>query len=197
MKRWSAVLAVVGALCVGCDGKKSSDRPTRAQLRKTGAATVEVIPSEGQLPYCMLYTVSEKGVIRQLTLTRENRSIKCDPNKPVANTSFRIPAQEGKVRMYIFFSDDRIPAGPVAQQLYDLRAQERINAMDLRLPGRVFVETLEFSPEESAPSVTGAVVGSHGEVDGGINGNGTNGIGAPVLADGGTEGGPGASDETP
>ncbi|MFP2907451.1 hypothetical protein ACLESD_20855 [Pyxidicoccus sp. 3LFB2] len=195
MKRWSAVLAVV-ALCAGCDDKKSSssDRPTRAQLRKTGAATVEVIPSEGQLPYCMLYTVSEKGIIRQLTLTRENRSIRCDPNKPIANTSFRIPAQEGKVRMYIFFSDDRVPAGPVAQQLYDLRGQERINAMDLRLPGRVFVETLEFSPEDSAPPVTGAVVGSHGEVDAGLNGNGT---GAPVLPDGGTLGGPGASDDAP
>lgn len=192
MKRWSAVLAVV-ALCAGCDDKKS-DRPTRAQLRKTGAATVEVIPSEGQLPYCMLYTVSEKGVIRQLTLTRENRSIRCDPNKPIANTSFRIPAQEGKVRMYIFFSDDRVPAGPVTQQLHDLRGQERINAMDLRLPGRVFVEILEFSPEDSAPAVTGAVVGSGGEVDAGINGNGT---GAPVLPDGGTLGAPGASDPAP
>jgi hypothetical protein len=192
MKRWSAVLAVV-ALSAGCDGKKS-DRPTRAQLRKTGAATVEVIPAEGQLPYCMLYTVSEKGVIRQLTLTRENRSIRCDSGKPIANTSFRIPAQEGKVRMYIFFSDDRVPAGPVAQQLYELRGQERINAMDLRLPGRVFVETLEFSPEDSAPEVTGAVVGSHGEVDAGVNGNET---GAPVLSDGGTAGAPGASSEVP
>lgn len=188
MKRWSAVLAAV-ALCSGCDGNKS-ERPARAQLRRTGSATVEVIPAEGQLPYCMLYTVSEKGVIRQLTLTRENRSIRCDPNRPVANTSFRIPAQEGKVRMYIFFSDDRIPAGPVAQQLYDLRGQVRINAMDLRLPGRVFVETLEFAPEESAPPVTGAVVGSHGEVDGGV----TNGTGAPVLPDGGTLLVPGAAD---
>lgn len=196
MKRWSVVLAAV-ALCAGCSGK-NDDRPARAQLRKTGAATVEVVPSEGQLPYCMLYTVSEKGVIRQLTLTRENRSIKCDPNRPVANTSFRIPAQEGKVRMYIFFSDERIPAGPVAQQLYDLRGQDRINAMDLRLPGRVFVETLEFSPEEAAPPVTGGVVGAGGElVDGGSNGNGVPGAGAPVLPDGGTVGGPAATEQAP
>lgn len=62
--------------------------------------------------------------------------------------------------MYIFFSDDRIPAGPVAQQLYELRSQERINAMDLRLPGRVFVETLEFTPEEGGTPVTGTVVGA-------------------------------------
>ncbi|MCP3145064.1 hypothetical protein [Pyxidicoccus xibeiensis] len=196
MKRWCGFLAMVAvALWTSCDGKKS-DRPTRAQLRKTGAATVEVVPSDGQLPYCMLYTVSEKGVIRQLTLTRENRSIRCDANRPVANTSFRIPVQEGKVRMYIFFSDERIPAGPVAQQLYDLRGQERINAMDLRLPGRVFVETLEFSPEEAAPTVTGAVVGAQGEVDAGTNGNG-NGAGAPVLPDGGTLGAPPGSEETP
>ncbi|AKQ64378.1 hypothetical protein A176_001290 [Myxococcus hansupus] len=177
MKRWSGLL-VVAALCgVACDGKKSTDRPTRAQLRKTGAATVEVIPSEGQLPYCMLYTVSEKGVIRQLTLTRENRSIRCEANTPVAHTSFRVPYQEGKVRMYIFFSNERIPAGPVAQQLYELRGQERINAMDLRLPGQVFVETLEFAPEEAGTEVTGTVV------------DGTNGTGASVLSDGGTEGG--------
>jgi hypothetical protein len=198
MKRWSAVLTVV-ALCAGCEGNKQ-ERPARAQLRRTGPATVEVVPMEGQLPYCMLYTVSEKGVIRQLTLTRENRSIRCDPNRPVANTSFRIPVQEGKVRMYIFFSDDRIPAGPVAQQLYDLRGQERISAMDLRLPGRVFVETLEFTPEESAPPVTGGVVGAGGEVvDAGTHGNGggTPGAGAPVLADGGTVGGPAATEETP
>ncbi|NMO15540.1 hypothetical protein HPC49_07515 [Pyxidicoccus fallax] len=203
MKRWSVVMAAV-ALCAGCEGNKKEDRPTRAQLRRTGPATVEVVPTDGQLPYCMLYTVSEKGVIRQLTLTRENRSIRCDPKKPVANTSFRIPVQEGKVRMYIFFSDDRIPAGPVAQQLYDLRGQDRINAMDLRLPGRVFVETLEFTPEESSPPVTGGVVGAGGElVDGGTsggangNGNAAPGTGVPVLADGGTLGGPAATEEAP
>ncbi len=178
MKRWTGLL-VVAALCgVACDGKKPTDRPARAQLRKTGAATVEVIPAEGQLPYCMLYTVSEKGVIRQLTLTRENRSIRCDANKPVAHTSFRIPVQEGKVRMYVFFSDERIPAGPVAQQLYELRGQERIKAMDLRLPGQVFVETLEFTPEEDGTAVTGTVVEGDGE-----------GSGASVLSDGGIEGG--------
>ncbi len=189
MKRWSWLVAVL-ALGMGCEGTKKMERPVRAQLRRTGPALVEVVPTEGQLPYCMLYTVSEKGVIRQLTLTRENRSIRCDANKPIANNSFRIPAQEGKVKLYVFFSDDRIQAGPVAQQLYDLRNQERINAMDMRLPGRVFVEILEFMPEEP---VTGAVVAEGG----GLTDGGTNGTGAPVLPDGGTVGGPGASEMTP
>jgi len=181
MKRWSWLLAVVA---LGCQGGRD-ERPTRAEVRKTGPATMEVVPRDGQLPYCMLFTVSEKGVIRQLTLTRENRSIRCDANKPVAHTSFRVPVQEGKVKVYIFFSDDRIPAGPVAQQLYDLRANERINAMDLRLPGRVFVETLEFTPEDGAP-------GANGEA-GGVA---AQDIGAPVLKDGGVpEGAPTTSED--
>ncbi|MCP3103333.1 hypothetical protein LZ198_31070 [Myxococcus sp. K15C18031901] len=183
MKRWSWLLAMV-VLGSGCHEGRKDDRPTRAKIRKTGPATMEVIPQDGQLPYCMLYTVSEKGVIRQLTLTRENRSIRCDADKPVAHTSFRVPVQEGKVKVYIFFSDDRIPAGPVAQQLYDLRANERINAMDLRLPGRVFVETLEFTPED----------GSAGANDEG-GGIATQDIGVPVLKDGGISGEPPAASE--
>lgn len=182
MTRWIGVLAVV-ALCAAChDGKKAASSE-RATLRRTGGATVEVIPTEGQLPYCMLYTVSEKGVIRQLTLTRENRSIKCDANKPIANTSFRIPVQEGKVRLYVFFSDDRIPAGPVAQELYELRNQERISAIDLRLPGKVFVQMLEFTPQAGDGPVTGGVVGAGGVVtsDGGTTDNGAE------LTDAGTE----------
>lgn len=193
MKRWSWLVAVL-ALGMGCDSGKKMERPVRAQLRKTGPALVEVVPTEGQLPYCMLYTVSEQGVIRQLTLTRENRSIRCDANKPVANTSFRIPVQEGKVKFYIFFSNDRIDAGPVAQQLHDLRNQERISAMDMRMPGRVFMETLEFTPEEP---VTGAVVAEGGQVVDGGTAAVSNSTGATVLPDGGTVGGPGATEVAP
>ncbi|WP_342375605.1 hypothetical protein NVS55_30535 [Myxococcus stipitatus] len=182
MKRWSAVLAVA-AVCAGCQDKVQDDKPTRAQIRKTGPATMEVIPADGQLPYCMLYTVSEKGVIRQLTLTKENRSIRCEANKPVANTSFRIPTQEGKVKVYIFFSDDRIPAGPVAQQLYDLRAQERISAMDLRLPGRVQVETLDFVPELPSMDAQGeAPKAPSNAPDMGVTVNKDNAPGAPQPA---------------
>ncbi|MCY1042421.1 hypothetical protein OV208_13945 [Corallococcus sp. bb12-1] len=168
MTRWTVLVAVL-ALGAACNEAKSPDKSSRVQLKKTGSATMEVIPSEGQLPYCLLYTMSEKGVIRQLTLTRENRSIRCDANRPVANTSFRIPVQEGKVRVYVFFSDERVQAGPVAQQLYDLRDKERVTAMDMRLPGRVFVETLEFTPETGEPEMTGGVVGAGGVVtsDGG------------------------------
>jgi hypothetical protein len=125
---------------------------------------MEVVPNEGQLPYCLLYTVSQKGVIRQLTMTRENRSIKCDAGKPIANSSFRVPVQEGPVKVYVIFSNERVQAGSVAQQLFELQGRERITGMDFRLPGQAFVEMLEFIPEEGGAPVTGEVVGAGGEV---------------------------------
>ena len=149
MTRWTGLLTVMAlsAAFVSCDDAKPPAKRARALVKRTGPATMEVIPTEGQLPYCMLFTMSEKGVIRQLTLTKENRAIRCDANQPVANTHFRVPVQEGKVRVYVFFSDERVAANAVARQLYDLRDHERITAMDLRLPGRIFMETLEFTPE--------------------------------------------------
>ncbi|WP_148282386.1 hypothetical protein [Corallococcus coralloides] len=149
MTRWTGMLTVMalGAGSVSCDDAKPPAKVVRALVKRTGPATMEIIPVEGQLPYCMLFTTSEKGVIRQLTLTRDNRSIRCDANRPVANTSFRVPVKEGKVRVYVFFSDEPVQTAWVARQLYELRDRERITAMDMRLPGRLFMETLEFTPE--------------------------------------------------
>lgn len=162
MTRWTWALAVL-ACGAGCTESPRPPQAPRATIRSVGGSTVEVVPSAGQLPYCLLYTLSERGVIRQLTMTRENRSIKCESGKPIANTSFRIPANEGKVKAYIIFSDDRIQAGPVGQQLYELRDKERISAIDMRLPGRVFVETLEYVPQEEKTPVTGGMVDTTGE----------------------------------
>jgi len=162
MTRWTWALAVL-AFGAGCTESPKRSQPPRAELRSVGGSTVEIVPAAGQLPYCLLFTLSERGVIRQLTMTRENRSIKCDAGKPVANTSFRIPASEGKVKAYVIFSDQRIQAGPVGQQLYELREKERITAMDMRLPGRIFVETLDFTPKEDGAPATGGMVDSTGE----------------------------------
>ena len=164
MRQWTWALAVL-AFGAGCTESSKQAPAPRAEIRGLGGSTVEVVPKEGQLPYCLLFTLSEKGVIRQLTMTRENRSIKCEASKPIANTSFRIPANEGTVRAYIFFSDERIQAGPVAQQLFELKDKPRITAMDMRLPGRVFVETLEYVPKEDRAPMTGGVVDSTGEVE--------------------------------
>jgi hypothetical protein len=160
MTRWPWAVAVVALGVVGCQKQEKPAVPTRAEVRSLGGSTVEFIAKDGQHPFCLLYTVSEKGIIRQLTMTRENRSIKCDSGKRIYNSSFRIPVEEGKVRAYIFFSDQRINAGSVAQQLYDLRDKERVTAMDFRLPGAVSVETLEFTPQAGGDPVSGSVTGT-------------------------------------
>jgi hypothetical protein len=191
MTRWSWAVAVL-VLVAGCtEDKSKSGPPARAQLRKVSGSTIEIVPTEGQLPYCLVYTVSQKGIIRQLTMTRENRSIKCDAGKPVANASFRVPTQEGPVKVYIFFSDQRIQAGSVAQQLVDIQGRERMTAMDFRLPGQAFVEMLEFTPEEGGTPVVGEVVtpGAEDEAGGTEEGAG----GAPTDMDGGTPSGDGGT----
>jgi hypothetical protein len=151
---------VVALGVVGCQQEQKPAIAPRAELKTLSGSTVEFVPKDGQHPYCMLFTVSEKGIIRQLTMTRENRSIKCDAGKRIYNSSFRIPVEEGPIRAYIFFSDQRIQAGSVAQQLYDLRDKQRVTAMDFRLPGSVSVEMLQFTPKAGGEPVTGAVVGT-------------------------------------
>jgi hypothetical protein len=153
-------VAVVALGLMGCQQEQKPAIATRAEIKTLSGSTVEFVPKDGQHPYCMLFTVSEKGIIRQLTMTRENRSIKCDAGKRIYNSSFRVPVEEGKIHAYIFFSDQRIQAGSVAQQLYDLRDKPRVSAMDFRLPGSVAVEMLEFTPKAGGEPVTGAVVGT-------------------------------------
>lgn len=159
MTRWTWALAVL-TFGAGCTESPKQPLVPRAEIRSLGGSTVEVLPTNGELPYCLMYTLSERGVMRQLTMTRENRSIKCEPGKPIANTRFRIPADEGKVKALIVFSDERIPAGSVTQQLYELKDRGRITALDMRLPGRAFVETLEFAPTDEGTQVTGDMIDS-------------------------------------
>ena len=92
-------------------------------------------------------------------------------------------------------SDQRVQAGSVAQQLFELQGRPRVTAMDFRLPGQAFVEMLEFTPEESEAPITGAVVTPAGEVEPGATGaTGTDEEGgteemmgsAPAATDGGT-----------
>jgi hypothetical protein len=150
--------------------KDKEEGHARAQIRKVSGSTMEVVPTDGQLPYCLIYTVSQKGIIRQLTMTRENRSIKCPSGRPIANTSFRVPAQEGPVKVYIVFSDQRVQAGSVGEQLFELQGRDRVLGMDFRLPGQATVEMLEFIPEEGGAPVTGGMVGAGGEMAEGATG---------------------------
>jgi hypothetical protein len=114
-----------------------------------GPATIEIIPSPGQLDHCLVYTESEKGVIRQLTMSFEDQSVACEAGKPIGGEKYKIPVKEGKVRAYVIFSDRPLKGSSVAAQLNEAWSNKRtLTAMDLRAPGQVAIETLEFTPSK-------------------------------------------------
>jgi hypothetical protein len=131
----------------------------RASILRTGGTTFQLIPARGQLPYCLAFTQSEKGVTRQLTMSSKNVSFDCKPGKPVGGRSFKAPIEEGPVKMYVLFTSEPIVAATVTQQLLDRGDLSKLSAMDLRLPGRAQLETLEFAPEADMPPAVGEVIG--------------------------------------
>jgi len=143
-----------GALLLGCPSQPEAKH--RAMLRNVGGSTMQVVPAEGQLPYCLVFTISESKVVRQLTMNRGNESVKCNPGQPIGNVSFRVPREEGKVKVLVFFSDRKLNAGSLAQQIVELSAEgKNFYAYDLRLPGDVNTETIDFEPTEDVPTVSG------------------------------------------
>ena len=129
----------------------------RVELRRISGDTVQIVPSEGQLPYCLAFTQSEKGVIRQLTISKTNNSVKCDAGEPVLGQTYKIPAEEGPVKVRVFFSDQRLEAASVANQLNEMSSPS-FNPIDFRLPGRVVVESIDFIPAEGGAPAPGQLV---------------------------------------
>jgi hypothetical protein len=140
---WVAALP----LLVACSSRPAGQAAQRAELRAVGPASVEVVPAAGQLPYCLLFTASERGVVRHLTMTPERRSVPCKAGEPVGGVTYRIPPEEGKVRLYLLLSDQALVAAPLATQIHEVASRGRpVTVMDLRAPGQVQIATLEFSP---------------------------------------------------
>ena len=148
-----AAVAVAG-LC-GC--ARSGAPASRVELRRISGDTLQIIPNEAQMPYCLVFTHSGKGVVRQLTMSKNNTSVKCPPGEPVLGQAYRVPVEEGPVKIHVFFSDQRLEAASVANQLNDM-SNPSFNPIDFRLPGRVLVETLDFIPTESAEPAPGQLV---------------------------------------
>jgi hypothetical protein len=164
MARMRLTVGLVGlGLLLACE-EQARPAAKRAELRQIGGDRVELVPAAGQLPYCLVFTRSETGVLRQLTMTHENRSVRCNAGEPVGRVSYRIPVEEGAVEAMVFFSDQKLHAGSVSQQLYELPAGQRITPINLRLPGQVFVESLTFRPGRDSEVTVGAVVGPAGQL---------------------------------
>ncbi|HET9034632.1 MAG TPA: hypothetical protein VFN45_00450 [Myxococcaceae bacterium] len=148
----AAVALVLVAAC-----NRSTAPAHRVELRRISGDTVQIIPSEGQLPYCLVFTQSEKGVIRQLTISKTNNSVKCESGEPVLGQTYKIPVEEGPVKVRVFFSDQRLEAGSVANQLNEMLSPS-FSPIDFRLPGKVVVETIDFIPAESKEPAPGQLV---------------------------------------
>ena len=150
------VLAAI-AVAFLCACARSSTPAHRVEIRRISGDTVQVIPTEGQMPYCLVFTQSGKGVVRQLTISKTNVSVKCSPGEPVLGQAYRIPVEEGPVKINVFFSDQRLEAASVANQLNEM-ANPSFNPIDFRLPGNVVVERLDFIPAQSEEPAPGQLV---------------------------------------
>jgi len=148
-----AVCAAV--LATAC--KKPAPPAHRMEIRALTGSTVQFIPAADQLPYCLIYTQSANGVMRQMTMPRSNQSVACPAGEPVLGLRFRLPVNEGPVRVHVLFSDQRLQAAALAAQVVEM-SSPGFNPTDLRLPGRVVLETLEYIPIDEQPPVVGEVI---------------------------------------
>lgn len=157
MRRWIPCLIALalGASCSRPEGQRNR----RAEIREEGPAMLKIVPAADQLPFCLVFTASERGVVRQLTMMAEGLSVPCAAGEPIGGITYRIPPEEGKVRIYVVFSDQAMKASPIATQIHALfTSGQLLTAMDLRAPGAVYLEMLEFTPSGEAAEIE--VVGS-------------------------------------
>jgi len=135
---------LLGLWLLGCESRPAPG-VHRVELRKTSTDLVEFVPKEGAPPYCLVYSIAEHGMIRQLTMNETNESFDCPPGAPIGNMAFRIPKSEGKARIYVIFSDQKLAAATVAQQITDL-GTPNFSTLDLRVPGKAVSDVIEYTP---------------------------------------------------
>jgi hypothetical protein len=138
------LLLAASILIAGCGEPKAAAK--RVDLETVGPGAIRLVPRAGQLPYCLVLTVAESGVVRQLTPLDPNEAIECPAGKPIGGVTYRIPRAEGAVRVHVIFADRKIDGRPVAAQVRELGASRVFTAMDLRAPGNVSLETLTVQP---------------------------------------------------
>lgn len=159
----SSLILAFGFTVAACT--KPAEAPTkRAAIHRTGGTTFEIHPSPGQMPFCLAYTVSRSGLTRQLTMSRSNQSFECAPEKPLGNHAYKVPLNEGPVKVYLFFTSQAVNAASVSQQILDAPDRQALSVMNMRLPGQAAFEVLEFTPEEDVAAEVGEVLG----VDAGV-----------------------------
>lgn len=145
-------------LSIACAREGEAPPQQKATLRRIEGTTFELVPGPGQLPYCLAFTHSKNGVTRQLTMSASNTSFECKPGQRVGNRTYRVPVEEGPVTLYLLFSSEPVNAASVAQQLLDQKDLATLSVMNLRLPGRASLETIEFAPQADTAPEEGQVL---------------------------------------
>lgn len=153
MRSLLVTLLILGV--VSCVKPPKAEPAARVALHRVGGTTFELVPAEGQHPYCLAFTVNAQGLIRQLTMTHANVSFSCPAGKPVAGHAYKVPLAEGAVKIYVFFTSQKVNAGEVAQEILESADRQAVNALNLRLPGNVTLETLDFTPSQDEPPEMG------------------------------------------
>jgi hypothetical protein len=103
------------------------------------------VPREGNPPYCLVYSIAERGTIRQLTMNDSNESFECPAGAAIGDAKYRIPKSEGKARIFAVFTDQKLSATTVATQIGDL-GTPNFSPLDLRIPGKAVSDVIEFTP---------------------------------------------------
>lgn len=154
MRSAATFVLLAGLLLAACTSSEGVPKAApRAELRKLGGANIEIVPREGQHPYCLIYTVSATGLVRLLTQTEELESVSCEAGKPVGGVRYHIPFLEGRARIIVIFSDRVVKAGPIAQRISEIAGDgRRMNAFDFRVPGQVAIDELDFMPDAAPAS---------------------------------------------
>lgn len=147
MKAALLVLALSSGL-FGCTKSEAPAHVQRAILTKKTGNTFELVPTADQPPYCQVFTTTLTGIIWLQTPTHDNLSMECPAGKPITGAPLRVPKKDGKVDVYVIFSDRRLEAGPLQLQVQEVVQQHQtVTAGDLRAPGRVLVDRIEFMPD--------------------------------------------------
>src|SRR5262249_47542107 len=115
-----AALALASAAAVACTPPANKPDGERFRIERLGPASIQILPNGGQLPYCLAFTASDHGVVRLLTMSAKNEAFKCDANQPAGGIHYRVPPEEGPVRVIVVFSDQQIEATPIAAQVREI-----------------------------------------------------------------------------
>ncbi len=91
-------------------------------------------------------------------MSAANQSFECAAGVPIAGRAFRVPLDEGPVKVHLLFSSEPVNASSVAQQLLELKDLTDVTVMELRLPGHASLETLDFEPEADKAPAEGKVL---------------------------------------